>query len=690
MSPKKPALVPSTIEIPSIKSGRITRSRKKEPPGNPISSTASADISTPSPGPDSVDGDPPAWAESRPELCDSLPWFRAVQGGVYHNGNLCLGFLVDADCGVRSFIDDEIVITRVGGGCTKDADGNLVLLKDQDNDSSAISSLVNSMGLKVPVGMVIGDRNALLRRKLPHRYNVMAYFRVTHIWYERMGKKAGAKVRFEKVDLSDKSWWTVKDAPPPRPIHERRFDVQAKSLQCSACHQWSVQVYKQGWMCLHPSCKKFWSIHNSPPPLDLTFHADFLRARLPPDPEVQPHYSLVPDLLSTLTEDNGDAISKRIAWKGIVCPWCSKCISRRFWQGWRCSEKNNLPTLSPGNESHRCRFEKMMRMQPVSLRSVIEDLELSPIKRALNFSPKFMTPEIDDRSLHPYRKLVYIIPGVGSITHLVSCKSINTRIGGPDDLFKQLQLADLGLQRYPLQQSVVAGTLTAHFAVNYGMPYKYVVSVESKGFDEACSEIIRALGRLTWATSQAVKGTGDRFIPPNELLLLGYLEGMKIGYHDDGESSLGPTVATLSLGAKSTMLVRMKHTYYHGVSKGKKLLLEDPILPGCNQHDERKALKDQLANGSLSQEKYDNLRTEVTKKSRGREAPPCIKMELNHGDLVVMHGERLQKYYEHSVIPEKNLRFALTARYIKPDHVSPKELRKGQFTLAADQIYDGK
>ena len=60
------------------------------------------------------------------------------------------------------------------------------------------------------------------------------------------------------------------------------------------------------------------------------------------------------------------------------------------------------------------------------------------------------------------------------------------------------------------------------------MPYKYVVSVDSKGFDQAPDEILRALGRLTWATEMAV-GTQDTFLPPNEMLTLGYFEDMKIG-----------------------------------------------------------------------------------------------------------------------------------------------------------------
>lgn len=93
-------------------------------------------------------------------------------------------------------------------------------------------------------------------------------------------------------------------------------------------------------------------------------------------------------------------------------------------------------------------------MHPISLRSVVDDFELGPIKRALYFDPKFARPDVDDQSLSPYRKLTYQIEGVGSVTHFVSNRSINSRENGPNDMFKQLQCMDLGLRRYPLQQSV--------------------------------------------------------------------------------------------------------------------------------------------------------------------------------------------------------------------------------------------
>jgi hypothetical protein len=56
-----------------------------------------------------------------------------------------------------------------------------------------------------------------------------------------------------------------------------------------------------------------------------------------------------------------------------------------------------------------------------------------------------------------------------------------------------------------------------------------VVSVDSKSFSDAPAQILTALGRLSWATGQAVTRAGDTYQAPNELLALGYFEEMKIG-----------------------------------------------------------------------------------------------------------------------------------------------------------------
>lgn len=353
----------------------------------------------------------------------------------------------------------------------------------------------------------------------------MDWFRVTNVWFEKIGQRHGVKVRFEKLNLAEKSWWAAKDSALPLPIEKRDFDTKPEAIKCRNCLIESERIYEEGWMCLQPSCVDFWKIDNRSPPTELTFHPDFLNSRSPPDSSVQPSYSLVPDLLSTLDESATDVSTSRIAWKGIVCPMCFKCIRRTFWQGWKCDDDSLVDAECRGS----CPFKKFMNMNPVSLRVVLDHFELAPIKRAILFDAKYSIPEVDDNSLFPYRKLTYNLEGVGSITHFVSNRTINSRKNGPDDLFINLQRGDLGLKRFRLQSSLVAGTLTSHFAVNYGMPYKYVVSVDSKGFDEAPVDMLRVLGRLSWATEKAVISSGGEYLPPNELLTLGYFEEMKIG-----------------------------------------------------------------------------------------------------------------------------------------------------------------
>lgn len=59
----------------------------------------------------------------------------------------------------------------------------------------------------------------------------------------------------------------------------------------------------------------------------------------------------------------------------------------------------------------------------------------------------------------------------------------------------------------------------------------------------------------------------------------------------------------------------------------------------------------------------------ISKNAKGTKLD-VLKFVLNHGDLVVMHGRGVQKYYEHAVTPQGKLRFALTCRYVDPETLS--------------------
>lgn len=94
-------------------------------------------------------------------------------------------------------------------------------------------------------------------------------------------------------------------------------------------------------------------------------------------------------------------------------------------------------------------------MAPISLRSVSDDFELGPVQRAILADSKYALVNVDKASLAPYyTRVTYTLNGVGAITHFVANKAATARPGGPNDLFRQLQVVDVGLRRYPLQQSV--------------------------------------------------------------------------------------------------------------------------------------------------------------------------------------------------------------------------------------------
>ena len=63
-------------------------------------------------------------------------------------------------------------------------------------------------------------------------------------------------------------------------------------------------------------------------------------------------------------------------------------------------------------------------------------------------------------------------------------------------------------------------------------------------------------------------------------------------------------------------------------------------------------------------------------------------MQLGHGDIVVMHGADVQKYYEHAVEHAGKLRFVLTCRYIDLESLKPEDQPK--YAVGSDaEGYDG-
>ena len=296
------------------------------------------------------------------------------------------------------------------------------------------------IGLFVHVQIILtirtGGSQPTLDRQLPHAWNAMGYFLVSHIWSEKINGHAGLKVRFEKLDLAQKSWWSAKGSPLPPPLEERDFVLKPENIQCQKCKTRSFRVYSEGWMCLERGCTQFWKINNSDPPTTLTFHAGFLNTRFPPGLSSQP-----PLPFTSNPPSIGIGTVSEVAWRGIVCPKCQRCIPCTRWSGWKCPCKKFLLKIN------RFQVDILTVDGPQERKSQLN----GPIKT----TRYTLTPRVDDDSISPYQKITYSLGVTGSVTHIVADKEINGRPGGPNDMFDNLQAQanELGLRRYKVGAS---------------------------------------------------------------------------------------------------------------------------------------------------------------------------------------------------------------------------------------------
>lgn len=57
-------------------------------------------------------GEPLVWADTRQELCEGVPYFRAYQSGIYYRNDVAFGYLLDGYGAERDFIGSHVVISH--------------------------------------------------------------------------------------------------------------------------------------------------------------------------------------------------------------------------------------------------------------------------------------------------------------------------------------------------------------------------------------------------------------------------------------------------------------------------------------------------------------------------------------------------------------------------------------------------
>ncbi|KAH8588655.1 hypothetical protein B0O99DRAFT_693224 [Bisporella sp. PMI_857] len=559
-------------------------------------------------------GQPLVWAINRQQLCEVLQWYKAYQSGGYSHNNILLGQLIDSGVSPGDIVTEQVVITRIGGCRGKNAKGELVQKAHQNEKSPQVRAALNSQQMHQPVGVIAGQANPLLPCKMPHRYNVLDYFFVTDVWCERIDGFRTYKIRLEKCDLATVSWWAASMAYTTQNIGPEELATQ----KCPTCQKSSPIIYINGWTCLEPKCHDHFRFYDDTSKtliqLDqrlLEHNNAFIRKRMPQNATQLPSL-YPPDLI----------IDNKLKYnQGILCPDCRCCIRRTEMHAWRCENKS-------------CNYVRDIPYTIVSLD------EIQPTRRLATICKD----EIQHRNitLGSYTVQIYTFPGetkengepgdaVGEFYHFKGGNLANIAA-----LFEMMQGNELGMARKPARLEGCAGEmLTAHAAINFGAPYKYGVTQESKSFKEAPEAVLQAVNILTWAGEKAHVDGPEEFrkepyLDFNECLSIGYLPGGSIGWHDDGEKELSGTVASLSLGCAATMSFRPKKTANIGP-------------PSRNQ-------------------KYTK--------------PTILSVILEHGDIMVMRGSKVQKFYEHQVVPHGSLRFVLTCRHVLSEMVKPEERAK--------------
>ncbi|OIW31189.1 hypothetical protein CONLIGDRAFT_595382, partial [Coniochaeta ligniaria NRRL 30616] len=547
----------------------------------------------------------------------------------------------------------QVVISSVGGGRVLDeTTKKMHRIKDMEESNPAYKAMKTAHAERLLL-LIAGLKHPLWPVTPPHNYNVLDYFWVTDVWAELNIVDAVGPIqedpktirvfcfRLEKANLQKHSWW---DHNPGSYV---RGDA-ATTASCATCKKESKQILQVGWTCLNHTCETFFADSKGKKITDNAYSKAFLEERsefIGPIPSVKP--------TATVEEINGIDHwgSEAVFRAGIVCETCGSCTSRVFWNRWSCEYcQTEVHTKMIAYPKQVVQAETNSFNQTIAKRRAKNNVTNNEIAIRLDTT----AVKHSETVFGLYKVSQFLLPDpegkvIGSVTIFRANETI--RVRGTDRMFDVLSTADIGLRRNTVSGG--AGRtqgLSRHFQQNWGAKYKFAVDVQSKGFEDAPDTILQAVQQLKWAGTSAVPlasqfitqmGHSAADIPEanvnfNECLSLGYMTDDRINYHDDGEKQCGPTVATLSLGSPATMAFRPK--------------------------------KKSGMNGIVS------VGTRPT--GVGKDFKDVLEFPLYHGDLLVMNGSLIHRYYEHKVEPSGGRRFALTCRYMDPTRMATDEERR--------------
>ncbi|KAI0066145.1 hypothetical protein BV25DRAFT_1797181 [Artomyces pyxidatus] len=577
---------------------------------------------------------PVIWAKSRQEVCETLECFRSYQGGVYHIHDLAKGYLLSAFSSNRDVFEHngKLIISHGGGKAealhsTKGRSETHAAADQLEGDQS-VRALLNTFKANRPLVLLADDKYALFPFDLAageYTYVVLGLYRITHAWAElqpaqtNIGRVVRYKFAFQWCEEEDPWWFREKETPAAlasgidnnplgmnAPI-ELSDTSSSYPPECGRCQQAFPQVYQDAWMCLNPKCAEFFKVNGEERVLDnLTYASEFLALQPRNIPEVRQSARPPPPPQS----NHGIVTTKRFS-RGLHCQECGRLSSRYKWEHWECKSCGEIYEVNGQVRSAKDFWYQLEGIPYLQSRIDPRSGNIPLNKAALLFQPhgRSSSLTICEQPLLVSPRSVHIIPGGALINREA------------DAIFRKYQeqasAGEIQFRRWPLRNSnrihIGRGELlTNYFSQNTGAPYQYVGGADQTVPLETGPSAVRDALALI---QKRIEMTLHRHEPFNEVLSAAYMEKQRMAFHSDSEKGLGPVVASLSLGSIAYMHFRL-HSQY------------------CREEGSRKV---------------------------------ALSLLLRHGDILVMDGAGIQKFYEHTVVP-MNFRIVATARNISPEN----------------------
>jgi len=121
------------------------------------------------------------------------------------------------------------------------------------------------------------------------------------------------------------------------------------------------------------------------------------------------------------------------------------------------------------------------------------------------------------------------------------------------------------------------------------------------------------------------------------------------------------------------MRFRLKAKYYSGFTDKARTRYDPnmPIVQGCWKAGQRRKLNRSAS--TISTEAL-NAEAQIALKGAKSSAPVCLQMKLRHGDIMVMNGVDLQKFFEVNPVIPQSQSLALTTLSMRSNPVTSSAL----------------